>query len=211
MSIFEVVNTQVRSPMKPLQTLLVSASVVALITVYVFDAVTDLFARYFTMELEVCRHYNDADATVMQVTDQYFPFDWSQYKNDARRFGSSYAEFLAFKHNIPLHVFEHESKQGSLEKFMQTGRGGASMYFPSCNVKFTRKKLNEIRGKVASASGYRPSTISYGCGKDESACWGPCLEGDEVRHPRDVGHISARRELRLVAEFGIGEQDVPKP
>lgn len=113
----------------------------------------------------VCPQYNNADATVVQVTDQYFPPDHRYVKKDSRRYGAAWAEFLAFKYNIPLHVFEQESKGEAFEEFLKTGRGGASVYFPSCFEKFSEATFNTIVREIEGVYGKRVSTLSYGCGK----------------------------------------------
>lgn len=111
-----------------------------------------------------CEHYNCADATVIQVTDYYFPHSYKSFKNDSRKFSSNYAEFLGFKYNIPLHVFESSIKGKEFEEFLNTGRGGASIYYPSCQFEFRKSKFDSIRDQIESIYGKCVSTMSYGCG-----------------------------------------------
>ncbi|QIE59919.1 hypothetical protein G5B37_10185 [Rasiella rasia] len=115
--------------------------------------------------IEVSAHYNGADATVIQVTDQYFPSYHFYVRDDTRKFSSAWAEFLAFKYNIPLHVFEQNVKGSMFKAFLQTGRGGASVYYPSCSVPYRKSKLDSIIAEIGEVYGRTPTTLSYGCGK----------------------------------------------
>lgn len=121
------------------------------------------------MKVEVCKHYNDADATILIVTDKYIPHDQKQFQNDNKRYGAIWAEFLAFKYNIPIHVFEDDSKNLTFKEFINTGRGGASVYYPSCKTMYDKNFLDRKIREIASVSSTRPTTISYGCGKTEYA------------------------------------------
>jgi hypothetical protein len=113
----------------------------------------------------VCEHYNCADATVLQVTDQYFPPYSSNVRNNSSKYGAIWAEFLAFKYDIPLHVFEQNIKGNGFKAFLQTGRGGASVYYPSCFEPYRITKLDSILIEIGKAYGRKPTTISYGCDK----------------------------------------------
>jgi hypothetical protein len=117
----------------------------------------------------VCRHYNGADATLLQVTDNYFPSGWLPFKSDVRRYGSSLAEFLAFKYNIPLHVFAYDIKNHELNEFSLTGRGGVSIYYPSCIAIYNKQKLDAKILEIGAITQRIPTTLSYGCGKTDYA------------------------------------------
>lgn len=118
-----------------------------------------------SINLDVCKHFNCGDATVLQVTDQYFPSTHKYVKNDSRKFSAAYAEFLAFQYNIPLHVFEKEVKGKEFSNFLKTGRGGASIYYPSCHEPFSKAILDDMISEISDAYGRKPTTLSYGCGK----------------------------------------------
>ena len=118
-----------------------------------------------TKSAKVCAHANCADATIVQVTDQYFPADHRFVRDDSRQFSAAWAEFLAFRYDIPVHVFEQEVKGDAFEDFLETGRGGASVYYPSCFKEFGVETFNSIVAEIESAYGKSVSTLSYGCGK----------------------------------------------
>lgn len=120
--------------------------------------------RPVKMKVEVCKHYNGADATILIVTDKYIPFDKRQFQHDNRRFGTAWAEFLAFKYNIPIHVFEEDNKDVAFKEFLTTGRGGASIYYPSCKVVYDKTFLDRKIREIGTITGKTPTTISYGCG-----------------------------------------------
>ena len=117
------------------------------------------------IDVKVCEHFNGADATILQVTDEFFPTTWEDHENDSRKYSTTWAEFLAFKYNIPVHVFERNVKGDELEDFLRTGRGGVSVYYPSCLKTYREKKLRSILNDLKSVYGRRPTTLSYGCGK----------------------------------------------
>lgn len=119
--------------------------------------------------IEVAEHYNGADATVLQVTDQYFPPYNSNVRKNSSKYGAVWAEFLAFKYDIPLHVFEQNIKGNVFKAFLQTGRGGASVYYPSCIESYRKTKLDSMLQEIGEAYGRQPTTISYGCDKTEYA------------------------------------------
>lgn len=119
----------------------------------------------FTKSIEVCPHYNCADATVIQVTDQYFPPKHRFVRDDSRKYSAVWAEFLAFKYNVPLHVFEQNVKGEEFRGFLQTGRGGASIYYPSCHFEYRQSKLDSIKAEIENVTCRTISTLSYGCGK----------------------------------------------
>ncbi len=133
--------------------------------IIVFLVVTVKFPYQLTFQ--VCEHQNNADATIIQVTDQYYPLNWKRFQNDSRKYSSSWAEFLAFQYNIPVHVFEQNIKGNSFKEFLKTGRGGASVYFPSCHKKYSNTTLDSIINIIAKAYNRIPTTIAYGCGKKE--------------------------------------------
>ncbi|MCP4977257.1 MAG: hypothetical protein GY931_13945 [Maribacter sp.] len=116
-------------------------------------------------DFEICEHYNNADATIIQVTDQYFPANWKPFQKDSRKYSSSWAEFLAFKYNIPIHVFEYKIKGNEFKDFLAMGRGGASVYYPSCSLAYKDSILNNIVNELTVLYNKRPTTVSYGCGK----------------------------------------------
>jgi hypothetical protein len=118
-----------------------------------------------TDHIEVCKHYNCADATILQVTDENFPSNWEDHQNDSRKYCAAWAEFLAFKYNILIHVFERNIKGKEFKNFLKTGRGGASIYYPSCLKTFRIGKLNSIMSDIENVYGREPTTLSYGCGK----------------------------------------------
>ncbi|MDX1461432.1 MAG: hypothetical protein R3359_00125 [Marinirhabdus sp.] len=114
-------------------------------------------------EIAVAEHYNGADATVLQITDQYF-MPYSYYvRDDNRKYSAAWAEFLAFKYNVPLHVFEQNVKGSMFKAFLQSGRGGASVYYPTCHDTYRKSKLDSIIAEIGDAYGRTPTTISYGC------------------------------------------------
>lgn len=125
--------------------------------------------RPVKIKAEVCEHYNGANATILIVTDKYIPFDQKQYQHDNRRFGTAWAEFLAFKYNIPIHVFEEDMKIVAFKEFLTTGRGGASVYYPSCKTIYSKLILERKIKDIESLSGKKPTTLSYGCGKTSYA------------------------------------------
>ena len=105
------------------------------------------------IDASLCLHANCADATIMQVTDQYFPPDHKFVMNDSRKYGAAWAEFLAFKYDIPLHVFEQEIKGDAFEEFLETGRGGTSVYYPSCFKEYSESRLTSIVEELESSYG----------------------------------------------------------
>ena len=115
--------------------------------------------------IAVCEHFNGADATILQVTDQFYPPTTTRFQNDSRKYSSIWGEFLAFKHNIPVHVFEQKVKSKEFELFLNTGRGGASVYYPSCFIDYRASKLDSIITALTKVYGRPPTTLSYGCGK----------------------------------------------
>ncbi len=131
----------------------------------IFFTVSCQKKEVFPKTIEVCPHYNCADATVIQLTDQYFPSNHNFVKKDSRKYTAAWAEFLAFKYNIPLHVFEQNVKGQEFEQFLKTGRGGASIYYPSCHFEYRKSKLDSIKAEVEEVYGKSISTLSYGCGK----------------------------------------------
>tara|TARA_R110002074_G_scaffold352962_1_gene524567 strand:- start:163062 stop:164486 length:1425 start_codon:yes stop_codon:yes gene_type:complete len=119
------------------------------------------------VKVTVASHYQGAEATIIQLTDHYFPRRYSNFQKDSRKDAAAFAEFLAFKHNIPLHVFEETDKWDEFEDFLNTGRGGASVYYPSCFKDYSLAELNSIISEIENVYGRRPTTLSYGCGKTE--------------------------------------------
>jgi hypothetical protein len=116
------------------------------------------------LEVTVCGHPNCAEATIMQVTDQYYPSSWEWFLNDSRKFSATWAEFLAFKYNIPVHVFEQNVKGKEFEEFLNMGRGGVSVYYPSCFDEYRKSKLDSIIYEIEKVYGRKPTTLSFGCG-----------------------------------------------
>lgn len=150
--------------------------------------------------IEVSAHYNGADATVIQLTDQYFPPYNSNIRSDNRKYSSAWAEFLAFKYNIPLHVFDQNVKGAMFKAFLQSGRGGASVYYPSCVTSYRKGKLDSIISEIASVSGRRPTTVSYGCGKTSYAdSLPPYILGG-----RNSSFIHIKRGMDAITWYGTG-------
>ena len=121
----------------------------------------------FSINADVCSHYNAADATIVKLTDQYYPPDHHMVRDSDNKYGAAWAEFLAFKYDISLHVFERSIKGDAFEDFLATGRGGASVYYPSCLEPYKKKKLMSIRDDIEDVYGKSVSTLSYGCGKTD--------------------------------------------
>lgn len=117
----------------------------------------------------VCEHYNGADMTMIQVTDNYYPPGWKVFQSDKRSNGAAWAEFLAFKYNIPLHVFLNETQLLQSTGFEKTGRAGISVYYPSCTIKYGKKKLDSYITDIKSLTHRTPTTLAYGCGKTDYA------------------------------------------
>jgi hypothetical protein len=112
--------------------------------------------------IEVCEHFNNADATIIQCSDQYY--DHTATYNINRQYSAEVAEFEALKNNIPIHVFEEKTERG-LKEFIQMGRGGLSAYYPSCFFEYKKSKLDSILEVLSTVYGRNPTTIAYGCGK----------------------------------------------
>lgn len=121
------------------------------------------------IQVNVCKHYNCADATIIQVTDKFYPSNWQNFVNDSRKYGSTWAEFLALKYNIPTHVFEHELLGQQFIDFVQMGRGGCSMYYPSCSIPYRMSFLEQSLSTLENIYGRIPTTLSYGCGQTDYA------------------------------------------
>lgn len=147
--------------------LLLGLGVLIFLSIIFFYNESDL--EYYPLEGEifVAPHYHGADATIIQLTDHYYPNTYPNFQKDSRKNAAAYAEFLAFKHNIPLHVFEETDKWEAFENFLKTGRGGASVYYPSCFKEFEESRLNSIISDIESVYGRRPTTLAYGCGKTD--------------------------------------------
>ena len=118
-----------------------------------------------TKIISVCDHPDCADATVIQLTDQHFPPDYKLFNEDSRMYSAAYAEYLGFLYNIPLHVFEQEVKGDEFIDYLKTGRGGASIYYPSCFHEYDEKKFESIRNEIGEVYGKTVTTMAYGCGK----------------------------------------------
>lgn len=112
--------------------------------------------------IEVCAHFNNADATIIQCSDQYY--NQTATYNINRQYSAEVAEFEALKSNIPIHVFEEKVERG-LKEFVGMGRGGVSMYYPSCSKEYRKTALDSIIKELEGVYGRKPTTIAYGCGK----------------------------------------------
>ncbi len=118
------------------------------------------------LDVKVSSHYNNADATIIQCSDQYYN-QLATY-NTSRQYSAEVAEFNALKYNIPIHVFEGKIEHG-LKDYLDMGRGGVSAYFPSCTEEYSEKMLDSILNVLTPVYGRRPTTMAYGCGKTNYA------------------------------------------
>ncbi|MDO6595886.1 hypothetical protein Q4512_03105 [Oceanihabitans sp. 2_MG-2023] len=113
--------------------------------------------------VKVSSHFNNADATIIQCSDQYY--DNSATYNKSRQYSAVVAEFESLKHNIPIHVFEEKVERG-LKEFLEMGRGGVSAYYPSCSENYRASLLDSILDNLKLVNNRRPTTLAYGCGKN---------------------------------------------
>lgn len=115
-----------------------------------------------TYKVEVAKHFNNAQATIIQCSDQYY--NQTATYNQYRQYSAETAEFYALKYNIPIHVFENKVEKG-LQSFVEMGRGGVSMYYPSCTKEYDSLYLKQITNDLQKVYGKQPTTLAYGCGK----------------------------------------------
>lgn len=116
------------------------------------------------IDVKVCKHYNNADATIIQCSDQYY--NQKATYNLSRQYSAEVAEYNALKYNIPIHVFEGKVEHG-LKDYLEMGRGGVSAYFPSCSEEYSEIVLDSILNTLKTVYGKRPTTMAYGCGKTQ--------------------------------------------
>lgn len=114
------------------------------------------------IDIKVCEHFNNADATIIQCSDQYY--NQTATYNIHRQYSAEVAEFEALKNNIPIHVFEEKVEPG-LTEFIKMGRGGLGIYYPSCSISYKTSLLDSIAENLNTVYGRIPSTLAYGCGK----------------------------------------------
>ena len=108
-----------------------------------------------SVNLELCSFPYGKSYAVTQCTDTYTQL-------------SSAAEMWALKYNIGIHCFDYLTRAGMNDAY-NMGRMDFGVYFDSCYANVENNPLDYVNGYIDIIknirNGKKPSTLSYGCGK----------------------------------------------
>lgn len=128
------------------------------ITVTGCNTISQIFHKK-DISATVCSHRWGMDMSFTQTSDRYIP----------NRLSNA-AEFYGLKYNIPLTVFVFNGNVNDMSEAYQMGRMDFGVYVNSCVKEIEEDPKESVVNSIALVSkirnGQRPSTLSYGCGKD---------------------------------------------